>query len=51
MHWLRRSPAKSQSKLETASPAFSKARERALVCMALSAFSQEGWPKVSSLSI
>ena len=40
MHWLSRSPAKSQSILEAGWPALFKARARACFCMALSDFSQ-----------
>lgn len=48
MHWLSRSPAKSQSMAEAAWPALSSARARACFCMALSDFSQVASPKVSS---
>ena len=51
MHWLSRSPAKSQSRAEAACPALFSARPRACFCMALSDFSQVDSPKVSSVSI
>ena len=47
-HWLRRSPASSMSSSSAFTPARSRAFSRAMCCMALSAFSQLSWPKVSS---
>ena len=50
-HWLSRSPANSQSSFCTGQPHFSAALDSALCCMARSARSQVGSPKVSSPSM